>query len=390
MKHITIGEINNFQCVGSECPYTCCAGWNVSVDEKTDQYYQSVPGAFGDELREKIYRKSKPAAMKMAPNGRCPFLNDENLCRIYIELGPEHMCDTCRIYPRLDQMAGDRILHYMTISCPEVGRIFFSRKTPIEFHIMEDGNHRTAFSVNAPDWTFFRIAERAFEVNLEILQNRAHTVAERERAMLLFNRAIQDAIDAERWGEVETLITFFSSPNNYVSLTQSEVHANLSSKVRFIRDLCDVVLLSRKVKSPFFQLFLTSVEYIGSGQADMDAFSDWLREFDQEEFQREQENFLIYLLFRHYLSETLLDSNTNRDLFQRLMVPLSLYQFYRIFTALFSIKEGIMIDMKKRALIASFLSRWFEHAVPKFQEEFRKALEKNQFYDMGFLFQLIS
>ena len=137
-------------------------------------------------------------------------------------------------------------------------------------------------------------------------------------------------------------------------------------------------------------MFLINVKYICSEKADMDALSDHLREFDREEFQREQENFLIYLLFRHYLSENLLDKNANRDLFQRLMVTLSLYQFYRIFTALFSISDGIIIDLKRRALIASLLSRCFEHGSAQFREQFRRALKEHQFDDMGFLFQLIS
>ena len=37
----------------------------VSVDQKTDEYYQSVKGPFGEELRQKIDRNNKPAYMKL-------------------------------------------------------------------------------------------------------------------------------------------------------------------------------------------------------------------------------------------------------------------------------------------------------------------------------------
>ena len=33
-------------------------------------------------------------------NRRCAFLNDENLCDLYKALGPDALCDTCRMYPR--------------------------------------------------------------------------------------------------------------------------------------------------------------------------------------------------------------------------------------------------------------------------------------------------
>ena len=390
MKHITIGEINKFQCVGSECPYTCCGGgWAISVDKVTDEYYQSVEGDFGEELRTKIAREQTPALIKLNREGRCPFLNEKGLCRVYIELGPEHMCDTCRIYPRQERSAGDRVLHYMTISCPEVGRIFFSRKAPLEFHTVEDGNRRLQYPVSSPDWHYFRLAERAFEVNFEILRNHSLNIAQRERALLLFNRALQDALEAEKWNDAEKLFTFFSAPENYLSMTRSQVSGHLPGKVRFFRELCDL-MLKRENSSVVYRMFLFSIQYICSGQADMDALSECLKTLDGEEYQREEENLLTYFLFHFYLDDALLDTSANRNLFRRLVFILSLYQFYRIFTAIFSSRQKKITPLENRVLITAFLSRYFEHSSDKFRAQFNEALARHQFYDMGFLFQLIS
>ena len=390
MKHITIGEINKFQCVGSRCPYSCCTGgWAITVDKVTDEYYQAVEGDFGEELRTKIDRTRTPACMKLTPDGRCVFLNEENLCRVYIELGPEHMCDTCRVYPRQARAAGDRVLHYMTISCPEVGRIFLSQKTPLEFHAVEDENQRVQYPTPSPDWHYFRLAEKAFQVNFEILRNQSLNIAQRERALLLFNRALQDALDAEKWEDAEKLFAFFSAPENYLSITRSQLSGHLPSKVRFFRELCELIL-KREGGSNVYRMFVFSIQYILSEQADMDALAQCLNMLDGEEYQREEENLLTYFLFHFYLDDTLLDKSANRDLFRRLVFILSLYQFYRIFTAIFSSQNKEITSLDNRVLTVAFLSRYFEHSPEKFREKFNRTLAQHQFYDMGFLFQLIS
>ena len=299
------------------------------------------------------------------------------------------MCDTCRIYPRSETMAGDIILHFLTISCPEVGRIFLSRKAPLKMTVMENNLLRKRGLPKSPDWHYFRIAEQAFHANMAILQNRSYSVAERERAFLLFNRSLQDALDADNATEAETLIEYFSAPENYASLLQSKLSAHLSSKVRLFRELCEV-FLTRNQHSVVFRMFVASLQYIRSEDADMDALSNTLRMFDGDEFQREQERLLAYLLFNHYLSDRLLDKSANRNLFGQAVFILTVFQFYRIFTAIFSVVEKNIVDLQTRSLIISHLSRYFEHSQDEFHKQFVILLEERQFYDMGFLFQLIS
>ena len=39
-----------FHCIASKCRHTCCAGWEIDVDDATAALYLSQPGAFGAEL----------------------------------------------------------------------------------------------------------------------------------------------------------------------------------------------------------------------------------------------------------------------------------------------------------------------------------------------------
>ena len=40
-----------FRCLAGDCPHTCCAKWEVVIDEDTARRYAAEPGPFGERLR---------------------------------------------------------------------------------------------------------------------------------------------------------------------------------------------------------------------------------------------------------------------------------------------------------------------------------------------------
>ena len=88
---------DNFTCIADRCPATCCAGWQIVIDEKSLEKYNHVQGEFGIRLQKSIDWEE---GVFHQYNRRCAFLNKENLCDLYRELGAEGLCDTCRLYPR--------------------------------------------------------------------------------------------------------------------------------------------------------------------------------------------------------------------------------------------------------------------------------------------------
>ena len=117
-----------FSCIAGSCPDTCCAGWQIVIDNKTLKKYQHFKGPFHNRLhndidwKEHIFRQY---------NRRCAFLNEENLCDIYTEAGPKMLCDTCRNYPRhIEEFEGLREIT-LSLSCPEAARILLSQKEKV-------------------------------------------------------------------------------------------------------------------------------------------------------------------------------------------------------------------------------------------------------------------
>ena len=86
-----------FSCIAGACPDTCCAGWQIMIDEKSLQKYCRFKGPFRNRLHNDIDWKEHSFCQY---DKRCAFLNEDNLCDIYSEAGKDMLCDTCRKYPR--------------------------------------------------------------------------------------------------------------------------------------------------------------------------------------------------------------------------------------------------------------------------------------------------
>ena len=124
-----------FSCIAGACPDTCCAGWQIVIDEDSLERYGNEKSEFGKRLRNSIDWEEECFYQN---NRRCAFLNDENLCDLYKELGPDSLCDTCRLYPRHTESMRvcvnypcpfpARKLH--GLSCPAKSRCAFWRRRP--------------------------------------------------------------------------------------------------------------------------------------------------------------------------------------------------------------------------------------------------------------------
>ena len=45
---------SKFICTADRCTDNCCIGWEIDIDEKSLEYYESVEGDFGEKLKNNI------------------------------------------------------------------------------------------------------------------------------------------------------------------------------------------------------------------------------------------------------------------------------------------------------------------------------------------------
>ena len=123
-----------FSCIASACPDTCCAGWQIMIDDKSMKKYRRFRGTFRNRLLNDVDWEAHAFRQY---DYRCAFLNEENLCDMYTETGPKMLCDTCRRYPRhIEEYEGMREIS-LSLSCPEAARIILSQEAPVQFRRFE-------------------------------------------------------------------------------------------------------------------------------------------------------------------------------------------------------------------------------------------------------------
>lgn len=129
------GYYREFKCAAGKCPDSCCDGWKINVDEKTAKIYRQHQGT----LHEKIEKYLTDENYFVLNGSRCPFLNEANLCDIYINIGKDKLCGVCSSFPRRVQKTGDVMYAGLNLSCPEVMRLILKRRNGIKFITLDDG-----------------------------------------------------------------------------------------------------------------------------------------------------------------------------------------------------------------------------------------------------------
>lgn len=134
MTEIFLSCFASFRCIAGACPDTCCAGWEVDLDEDTLRRYHQLPGALGNEIRSAICQEDDYTFFRLK-NGQCPFLNKEKLCRLILALGEDSLSVTCREHPRFWEEYGNTRETCLSISCPEAARLLLEK--PLELCVQE-------------------------------------------------------------------------------------------------------------------------------------------------------------------------------------------------------------------------------------------------------------
>lgn len=221
----------NFECIGSSCEDTCCKDWSISIDKKTYEKYRKIdeiakkskktkfsPLAGGHITRHILKNKKKDTfenhyAQLNLVDGFCPFLDENHLCGIYKELGPQNMSRTCKIYPRSLTRFGSEYEISLTVSCPEVVRKALLNKDFMAFEYIETDSEiiefvNFDFDEKAPEHKYlWDIRTNA----ITILQARKFDIVNRLILLGMMYEKIQKCIDENAYESIPDTINDFMS-----------------------------------------------------------------------------------------------------------------------------------------------------------------------------------
>ena len=191
MIHRFPNYYTEFSCIANKCEATCCAGWQIVVDEESLKKYKKVTGDFKQRIKNGV--DFKEGVFYQNPGKRCAFLNEQNLCDMYIALGEESFCETCQRYPRHIEEFENVREFTLSASCPEAARILLAQKEPVQFYETESEAPEEEFDDYDP-MVYEKLLEARGEM-LKLLQNRKVPVKERATALWDFIQIFQEEMD---------------------------------------------------------------------------------------------------------------------------------------------------------------------------------------------------
>ncbi|WP_291625821.1 flagellin lysine-N-methylase [Clostridium sp.] len=302
MKLRTPDYFDEFKCIADKCEDTCCAGWGIVIDDKSYEKYLSIKGKFGEVLRSKIVQDEGENVFIL--NGdRCSFLNDNNLCEIYSELGGENLCYTCRQYPRYLEEFGNLREIGLSLSCPEAARIILSKSRIVNFKLSEIDEEVSVYNDINPN--IYINLMQCRKIIFDILQDRKIELIDRLILALIFVNEIQEKIDSndisfiknikDKYINKEFIYEKLNSFNKYDNRIE-EKYINIHNIINIFKDL-------KHLKDNDILGLENSLRYFWKDPEDINVYSEVNLAFNtyykKNEYKFEQ--IVIYYVYRYFM-----------------------------------------------------------------------------------------
>ena len=207
MRYTVPDYYKKFKCLASDCPATCCAGWQIMIDDKSLKKYASCPGIFGNRLVNSINWEEERFRQY---HSRCAFLNEQNLCDIHLEKGSDFLCRTCRRYPKHVEVYENEREISLSLSCPMVARLLLAKTDQAQFLTTEKVRKNVGDQLQKSDDDFDEFLYSALQdcrsVLIAMAQNRNEALNLRMAKILSLAHDVQNRIDSRQLFDTENVL----------------------------------------------------------------------------------------------------------------------------------------------------------------------------------------
>jgi len=138
MKLYAPNYYKDFHCIASDCKHSCCVGWEIDIDQDSLSRYQNMTHPYGEIIRKHIQIEDDTACFALTNEERCPFLKENGLCDMILNLGEDSLCQICRDHPRFYNFFSDREELGIGLCCEEAARLVLFQKEKTEVVMLSD------------------------------------------------------------------------------------------------------------------------------------------------------------------------------------------------------------------------------------------------------------
>lgn len=301
MRYTIPDYYKEFCCTADKCEDTCCAGWQIVIDRKSLIKYGKVKGDF----RKRLYRSIRwlEGTFKQSEDRRCAFLNEENLCDMYTNLGEDALCRTCRLYPRhVEEFEGVREIS-LSLSCPEAAKLLLSKEEPVRFlsYEKEGAEEYEDFDL----LLYSRLAD-AREVMMKILQDRNKNIDVRVGLVLAIAHDMQVRIQKGQLFSCDEVFDKYQweRAKRFLQEKVGEWKADAGRRYEFARKTFSCLYKLEILKEDWVvSLKETEMFLYGAGEVSYEKicgeFDKWQRE-NLPLWEVQCEQLLVYFVFTYF------------------------------------------------------------------------------------------
>ncbi|MCM1307254.1 MAG: flagellin lysine-N-methylase [Butyrivibrio sp.] len=280
---------SDFKCIAGSCTDTCCAGWQVDVDDASFAYYRTVRGEFGERLRSVMTEgvNGGEGQFRIRADGRCPFLNDDNLCDLYAALGEDALCVTCAQYPRYSCEFGSLRETGIALSCKTAAELILRDSRTPRFVTYED--EETFPALNNIDGALFLALMRARDRAYDIIWDRSRRITERMIILLDFAERLARVI--KKPDKIRDAAETYRFSYKAKRLSEDELAGTF--RIYFRHYLRQVII------KPEWREMCQRVEDALYGRGYAAAAAEFWADYGARE--HEYESLLTYFIFRYFM-----------------------------------------------------------------------------------------
>lgn len=370
MKYLSVDLYSSFECIADKCPNTCCAGWSITIDKETYQKMVAKEDILGVPAKDWLTENDDDFTAKLH-DYRCYMLNEDNLCKVVLSLGPSYLSDLCTSYPRIENYYGNFIEEHLNMSCPHVIAQLMD-KEQVNFRISEDSSVAPSYAYD--QLYMYESAARADMVNLLYFSAQ---VSLNTRLYVCFD-ILNTAISFYQNGETDFL-AFRKETNVYfqekiLSTLDNNLHhiVNENHRYMFLKQLQTLLTDYDHINphSRFAELAHISEQYFNNN--DIDNYASDLSAFRSEMLSYDMfiTNYWVYRIFSDIIS--IPDFTKSLENFIYIAVEYCLFQMISL--AYYTTNSSI--DKDTYIYIISSVSRILEHDKP-FGERITNQLKAN-------------
>lgn len=318
MKILEPYYYKDFQCIGSQCKSTCCAGWGIWIEKKSFLKYKKISGEFGEFLNRNIRKRRKRendnefGEFVLKLDGRCPILNDDNLCELYINCGESYLSRTCKTHPRLINQYSNYILERnLQLTCPVVAKYLVENKM-LEFVLkneslteLDKSGGVLWFNISESEFDFFWKG-RAFLI--DIAQFKEIKINARLIFIKLAQSRFQELMDKnefEKIGYTIELLNEYVTDQKNIEILEQRENKNLAEKYLFASEIIKLTLDNSSYPN---EEFINMIQIVAKFTFEIDEKKESFIEEIENQFetyfkdkQYVLENYIVYNLYTHYM-----------------------------------------------------------------------------------------